>query len=65
MDKSSNDNHHKSVNLIMLANDYGFIKKLFWGVFVVLLYQGYIINHFYMYIHSLCFLSLVIINVRS
>ena len=57
MDKSSNDNHHKSINLhvIMLANDYGFIKKLFWGVFVVLLYQGYIINHFYMYIHSLCF----------
>ena len=51
MDKSSNDNHHKSVNLIMLANDYGFIKKLFWGVFVVLLYQGYIINN----LHSLCF----------
>ena len=36
MEKSSNDNHHKSINLIMLANDYGFIKKLFWSVFVVL-----------------------------
>ena len=36
MEKSSNDNHHKSINFIMLANDYGFIKKLFWGVFVVL-----------------------------
>ena len=36
MEKSSNDNHHKSINLIMLTNDYGFIKKLFWDVFVVL-----------------------------